>query len=78
VKTQEKIAVNRDVLEQLLDIARDGEAQCVPYSKDQQVFAERAAERSKRKCADIIEVLLLILTGEEVTLSVRDDEQDDE
>jgi hypothetical protein len=50
----------------------------VPYSKDPQVFAERAAERSKQKCADIIEVLLMILTGEEVTLSLRDDEQDED
>lgn len=76
--TPEQIAVNRNVLEQLLDIANDGEAQVVAFSKDTLVFTERAAELSKRKCADIIEILQLILAGEEVTLSVRDDEQDDD
>lgn len=72
----EKFTVSRNVLEGILDTARDGEAQVVAFSKDNDEMARRAAELSKRKCGEIIEALLLILSGEEVELSLRDDEAD--
>jgi aryl-alcohol dehydrogenase-like predicted oxidoreductase len=68
------IFVKREVLEAMLDTARDGEAQVVEFSKNNAWMAERAAALSKRKCSELIEVLLTILTGEEVSLSQRDDE----
>jgi len=77
-ETPVRIAVKEDVLNAMLDTLRDGEAQVVQYSKDNNVMAMRAAELSKRKCGEVIEVLLAILTGEEVTLSTRDDEDDDD
>jgi hypothetical protein len=72
------VPVDRNVLEAILDTARDGEAQVVEFSKDNSVMAARAAALSKRKCAEISEIISLILTGQPVVLSTRDDENDDE
>lgn len=71
----EKLTVRREVIEAILDTARDGEAQVVQYSKDNCIMATRAAELSKRKCGEIIEALLLILTGQDVSLESQVDDR---
>ena len=57
------VAVDKDVIEALLRIARVGERQAVVYSHDNCQMAERAAVLSKDMCTRSIEILLGVLGG---------------
>ena len=54
----ETVSVDKKVLDEIMRLAREGETQLVPYSRDNGVFAGRAADLSRQRCASIIMLLL--------------------
>ena len=60
----ETIAVEKDILEALLKIARAGERQEVRFDFDNSVMAKRAALLSKDMCSRSVEILHAILTDQ--------------
>jgi hypothetical protein len=71
--TTERIEVETRTLNHLLNLAREGEAQAVPFASDNDVMAKRAAALSKERCSNIVVVLLEILTGDTVAVETRTD-----
>lgn len=54
----DKVIIDKSKLELILNLAREGEAQVVAYSKDHHLMAIRAAELSRQRCGRIIEEVL--------------------
>ena len=50
--------VDKQVLEEIMRLAREGEGQEVQFSRDNNVMAARAADLSRDRCASIIALLL--------------------
>lgn len=60
----ETVKVPKAKIEKILRAARVGEEQVVPYSREPGLMADRAAELSRLKCGEVIQMCLEILAGD--------------